>query len=116
MRKEDKNDSNFLLRYVVFNSIGNTIGTAYSNLFNLKKGTNSINFTFNTKNLAPGKYMIDLILCQYKNEAQIRHDIVIKAMAFDIEESEIYYNMKWLPTGWGNVKFDDLIASEVENG
>lgn len=111
-----KNDSNFLLRYVVFNSTGNTIGTAYSNLFNLKKGTNSINFTFNTKNLAPGKYIIDLILCQYKNEAQIRHDIVIKAMAFDIEESEIYYNMKWLPTGWGNVKFDDLIASEVENG
>lgn len=111
-----KSDKDFLLRYVVFNSTGNTIGTAYSNLFNLKEGNNSIKFTFSTKNLTPGKYMIDLILCQYKNESQIRHDIVIKAMAFNIEESKIYYNMKWNSNGWGNIKFDDLETSEAENG
>lgn len=111
-----KIDSNFLLRFVVFNSTGNTIGTAYSDLFNLKEGTNSLNYAFSTKNLAPGKYMIDLVLCQYKNDIQIRHDIVIQAMTFNIEESEIYYNMKWLSNGWGNVKFDNLTVSEVENG
>jgi lipopolysaccharide transport system ATP-binding protein len=111
-----KSDKDFLLRYVVFNSTGNTIGTAYSKLFDLKEGNNSIKFTFSTKNLTPGKYMIDLILCQCKNEAQIRHDIVIKAMAFNIEESEIYYNMKWRTNGWGNIKFDDLETREDKNG
>ena len=111
-----KSDKDFLLRYVVLNSTGNTIGTAYSNLFDLKEGNNSIKFTFYTKNLTPGKYMIDLILCQYKDESQIRHDIVIRAMAFHIEESEIYYNMKWRPNGWGNIKFDDLETSEDKNG
>lgn len=111
-----KSDKDFLLRYVVFNSTGNTIGTAYSNLFDLKEGNNSIKFTFCTKNLTPGKYMIDLILCQYKDESQIRHDIVIRAMAFYIEESEIYYNMKWRTNGWGNIKFDDLKTSEDKNG
>ena len=109
-------DKDFLLRFVVLNSTGNTIGTAYSNLFDLKEGNNSIKFTFSTKNLTPGKYMIDLILCQYKNESQIRHDIVVRAMAFNIEESEVYYNMKWLPNGWGNIKFDDLETSEDKNG
>ena len=107
---------NFLLRYVIFNSTGNTIGTAYSKLFDLKKGNNSIEFTFSNKNLVPGKYMVDLILCQYKNNAQIRHDIVVRAMAFSIAESEIYYNMKWRPNGWGNIKFDDLETREVSNG
>lgn len=111
-----ESDKDFLLRYVVFNSTGNTIGTAYSNLFNLKEGNNSIKFTFSTKNLTPGKYMIDLILCQYKNESQIRHDIVVRAMAFNIEESEVYYNMKWLSNGWGNIKFEDLETSEDKNG
>ncbi len=111
-----KSDKDFLLRYVVFNSTGNTIGTAYSNLFDLKEGANSVEFTFNTKNLTPGKYMTDIILCQYKNESQIRHDIVVRAMAFNIEESEVYYNMKWLSNGWGNIKFDDLETSEDKNG
>lgn len=111
-----KSDTDFLLRYVVFNSTGNTIGTAYSKLFDLKEGSNSIKFTFNTKNLTPGKYMVDLILCQYKNESQIRHDIVVRAMAFNIEESEVYYNMKWLSNGWGSIKFDDLHTGEINNG
>lgn len=111
-----ESDKDFLLRYVVFNSTGATIGTAYSKLFDLKEGNNSIKFTFNTKNLTPGKYMIDLILCQYKKNSQIRHDIVIKAMAFNVEESEIYYNMKWNSNGWGNIKFDDLEVSEDKNG
>ena len=111
-----KSENDFLLRYVVFNSTGNTIGTAYSKLFNLNKGKNSINFTFSTEKLVPGKYMVDLILCQYENGAQIRHDAVVHALAFDIEETEIYYNMKWRPNGWGNIKFDDLETSEDKNG
>jgi lipopolysaccharide transport system ATP-binding protein len=111
-----KNDKDFLLRYVVFNSTGNTIGTAYSKLFALKEGHNSIKFIFDTKNLVPGKYMIDLVLCQYKDNSQTRHDIVVRAMAFNIEESEVYYNMKWVSNGWGNIKFDDLEISEDKNG
>lgn len=111
-----KSDKDFLLRYIVFNSTGNTIGTAYSNLFDLKEGNNSIKFIFNTKNLTPGKYMVDIVLVQYKNNVQIRHDIVVRAMSFNIEESEIYYNMKWLSNGWGNIKFDELKASEEKNG
>ena len=111
-----KSDENFLLRYVVFNSTGNTIGTAYSKPFDLKEGTNSIKFSFTTETLAPGKYMVDLVLCQYKNSTQKRHDIVVRAMAFNIEETEIYYNMKWLSNGWGNIKFSDIEIGDEKNG
>lgn len=111
-----KEMNNALLRFVVFGKSGITIGMGYSKLFNLKNGNNVANFEFDTSYLSPGSYSVDLILCEYDGDIQIRHDIVTKAMAFEIEETDITYGMKWNQTGWGNIQFKELDVSEVNYG
>ena len=102
------NIDNALLRFVVFNQGGTVIGMAYSDLYALKEGANSHKFTFKTDSLAPGEYYIDLIQCEYDGSIQIRHDILNKIFAFQIEENEIQYNMKWNKYGWGPINFEKL--------
>ena len=60
----------------------------------------------------PGKYIVDMILCEFDGEKQIRHDIVTQAFAFTIIESKIFYNMKWNQLGWGNIKLKDIVVEE----
>ena len=57
----------------------------------------------------PGKYIVDVILCEFDGKKQIRHDIVTQAFGFTIKESEIYYNMNWNQFGWGNIRLNDLL-------
>lgn len=97
-----------ILRFVVFDSCGNTIGTAYSDIYQLKQGINRISMCFPTKGLMPDKYFADLILCEYSKDMQTRHDIVRKAFGFEIDETKVFYNMKWNKFGWGNIKLLDL--------
>ena len=100
--------NNLMLRFVLFNSVGTTIGTTYSNRFSAKKTRNVIRFMFSTQNVAPGDYYVDLILCEFDNNMQLRHDIINHAFDFSITESKILYNMKWNSFGWGNVYFDEI--------
>lgn len=101
---------NALLRFVLFNQRGTAIGTAYSKLHLIKTGENSIRYKFLTNSVMSGKYMVDMILCEFDGEKQIRHDIVTQAFGFVIKEREIYYNMKWNQSGWGNIKLSDIIV------
>ena len=97
-----------MLRFVLFNSVGSTVGTTYSKKFKVEKCKNDIRFLFSTKNVAPGDYYVDLILCEFDNNIQLRHDIINRAFYFSITESKILYNMKWNSFGWGNVYFDEI--------
>lgn len=99
-----------LLRFVVFNLRGVPIGTAYSKLHTIKSPKNQIKYKFSTDKIMPGKYTVDLILCEFDGKKQIRHDIVTQAFGFTIKENEIYYNMNWNQYGWGNIKFNDIIV------
>lgn len=101
-----------LLRFVLFDRRGMVIGTSYSNLFSVNSGENNVNFIFDSSMLAPGDYIVDLILCEYDGKIQLRHDIVTQALEFRVVESEIYYNMKWIKNGWGNIKFKDIEVLE----
>lgn len=101
-----------LLRFVLFDKKGMTVGTSYSNLFSVNSGENNIKFIFDSSILAPGDYSVDLILCEFDDKIQLRHDIVTQAFEFRVVESEIYYNMKWLKNGWGNIKFKDIEVLE----
>ena len=105
-----------ILRFVVFDSCGNTIGTAYSDTYKLRLGTNRISMSFPSKGLMPDKYFADLILCEYSEGVQTRHDIVRKAFGFEIDETTVFYNMKWNKFGWGNIKLLDLkvLGEKVE--
>ena len=99
---------NAILRFVIFDRAGMTIGATYSKMFSLRQGENIIKYEFNTQNLAPNEYTADIILCEYDGEVQIRHDIVLHKMAFTIEETKERYNMKWNKNGWGTVYFDEI--------
>ncbi len=106
---------NTMLRFVLFNSRGATLGAAYSQPFTLEQGGNRIVLSFDVQNLAPGEYLTDLITLSYDGTTQTRHDIVIKAFAFTVEEGELLYNMKWNPN-WGNLRFEDLKVVEAAYG
>ena len=104
--------SNTMLRFVLYNIRGTTLGAAYSQGFTLHPGKNLVTLEFDVKNLAPGEYVTDLITISYDGSTQIRHDIVLRAFAFTMEEGEPVYNMKWNQNGWGNIHFDDLAVLE----
>ena len=102
-----------LLRFVVFSQSGTVIGMGYSKFYKLKLGKNSIKLSFDTSNLSPDEYYVDLIQCEYDDSIQVRHDLLNKAFAFKIEENEVLYNMKWNKYGWGNIVFPTIsVAGE----
>ncbi len=107
-----KNIDNTLLRFVLFDSELKPIGMAYSTLFRLKEGDNKIDFKFDVKNVMNGRYIVDLILCEFKDDIQIRHDLVTRAFSFSVEGSQAFYNMNWNTNGWGHIKFNDIIVKE----
>lgn len=111
----ESNVENCILRFVVFSNTGDVVGACYSTLFNTKCGKNEYEFSFNMGTLAPGTYLVDLILCSYNNMIQWRHDIVTRAFVFSRDEEVIRYNMEWNKAGWGNIQFSDLIVKEVNN-
>ena len=104
--------SNALLRFVLISTRGMTVGTTYSAPFELRKGENNVTFEFDVRNLAPGDYISDLITISYDGVTQTRHDIVLRAFAFSVEELEVKYNMEWNHNGWGSVCFDELKVVE----
>ena len=106
---------NTMLRFVLFNSRGTTIGAAYSQKYTLQPGENRVKLEFDSSHLAPGEYLADLITVSYDNATQVRHDIVVRAFAFTVEEDEILYNMKWNQNGWGSIHFDDICVLEESN-
>ena len=94
---------NIMLRFVVFDKAGNTIGTTYSEATNICEGNSVINYAFSTEQLAPDEYYVDLILLEYNHNLQRRHDLVTKVMFFSVEEVEHKFNMKWLTKSWGHI-------------
>ena len=97
-----------MIRYVVVTHRGETVGTSYSDSFALHKGENTINFELDCAYLAPNEYVADVIIVGYDGETQIRHDIVTRAFAFNVEEQTPLFNMKWNNNGWGNVRLPNV--------
>lgn len=107
--------SNIMLRFVLFDQKDRVVGAAYSKPFCIVPGKNICRFVFDTSLVAPGRYYADLILVGYDGEVQMRHDIVTHALAFEINETEILYNMKWNNNGWGNIHFPEISVSGERN-
>ena len=105
-------EKNCMIRFVIFDRSGVTVGTAYSELFELKNGKSKKTFSFDTSQLAPGSYVGDIILCSYDGKIQIRHDIVTQVFGFVINETKEFYNMKWNSNGWGKIIFNEIKVEE----
>lgn len=100
-----------LLRFVLFNQSGETIGMAASQKYALNKGANAIQFELDTDYLSPGGYIADIILCEYKNKVYVKHDTVGEILAFEIEETVSFFDLRWNRQYWGNVKLPNLRVS-----
>ena len=99
---------NMMLRFVLYDRAGMVVGTAYSDATEINPGNNRVMYAFATGNLAPDDYYADLILLEYRDGIQVRHDLVRKVLSFTIEEVEHKLNMAWLTRSWGHVVFDSL--------
>ncbi|MBR2888827.1 MAG: ATP-binding cassette domain-containing protein [Oscillospiraceae bacterium] len=99
---------NTMLRFVLFDKRGNTLGATYSNMWDLVSGHSAREFALDCSVLAPGEYYADIILISYDGGIQIRHDIAIKAFAFSVREDNILYNMEWNRHGWGCIRLPSL--------
>ena len=107
--------SNVMLRFVLFDQKNSAVGATYSEAFRIVAGDNTYVFTLDTSIIAPGSYYADLILVSYDGEVQLRHDIITQALAFEINETQILYNMKWNKNGWGNVHFPSIRVNGATN-
>jgi lipopolysaccharide transport system ATP-binding protein len=101
-----------MLRFVVFDKLGMTIGAVYSDMWNLAQGESSTGFVLDTSVLAPGEYSVDIILVSYDGKVQTRHDIVTGAFRFVVQEDQIFYNMEWNKNGWGSIRLPGLSVEE----
>lgn len=102
-----KDIKNGLLRFVLFNKIGEPIATTYSQIYELKKGKNLVRFRLITDELACGEYHADFVLCEYDGDIQIRQDVVSKAFAFYMRDNHLY-NARWDAVSWGNIKLNEI--------
>ena len=107
-----KNIPNTMLRFVLFDKRGNSVGMVYSDQWMLRQGISKTKLVLDTSVLAPGEYYADLILVSYDGKGQLRHDIVNRAFGFSILEDIIFYNMEWNKFGWGNIRLPALHVEE----
>ena len=110
--KEDIN--NALVRLVLYKYNGEALGMTYTEKFSLKKGINVKQFLFNTDSLVFGEYYFDIIVADYNNGIQTRHDAVPKVMLFNVTESDYIYNAKWDKQCWGNIRLPETKVKNIE--
>lgn len=97
-----------LLRCVLFDQSDEIIGMTPSREFELQKGDNEVSLRFDTENLIAGEYLFDLIVCDYDGYIYHKYDSVGPFLAFEVEESQVFFDTKWNKRYWGSVKFREL--------
>ena len=108
---EDRSD--VCIRLIVCNSAGVIIGMAYSDPVEIEKGTTTINYSFPPGNLAPGEYICDIAVFEFRNEIELKHDFLSKVLSFQIQEEETLFGRSWKARAWGNVKLERIRAEEL---
>lgn len=95
-------------RIVIFNGRGAIVGTTFSDILAVRQGEQTLNFSFDGSVLGPDIYKGDVVLSEFKDGVQTRHDCVTDAFAFKIEEFVPIYNIKWNKAYWGDTLLPTL--------
>ena len=101
----DKPYNCMIARIIVFDVAGSPIGMAYSDPFGICVGKNSIEFCLDTTILVEGSFHVNIVLFDYDNGIQIKHNVVEDVMYFSIKQDEFLYNYQWSHQGWGDYLF-----------
>lgn len=104
------NFAKVIVRLVIFDKIGNAVCTSHSDVAeNIKKGKNKLSFDFNTSMLMNNYYTADIIISDFDDGMMRRHDVVQKAVSFEILDNEnTPYGIKWNPSGWGHIQAENM--------
>lgn len=86
---------NALIRTYIKTQTDVIVGMTYSEPFSLKKGSNEIEMTIDTKMYGPGNYAIDPILSEFTNGILIKQHGIGGTMPFAVEETDYTYNFPW---------------------
>ncbi len=101
------------IRMMVCSAAGGVIGMTWSDPFPIREGEMAVDLSFDTDPLAPGSYMCDFAVFEYRDNVQTRHDFLGKILSFKVEETVKYFGKEWTGRAWGSVKLKKLKMSEM---
>ncbi len=105
--------SDVSIRLIVSTPTGMIVGMTFSEPFDLDQGRTTLRVKFDVAPLTTGVYACDVVVVEYRNNAETRHDFIGKAVSFIVEENIRYFSRHWASAAWGNVKLAPITATKV---
>ena len=98
------------LRFEISNTIGQKIGTAFSNPQTVQEGKTTISFEMDTKEFAPGSYFFDIVAyTTNKFGGEYPFDGVYPGFIINISDNlSDDLDIKWKSEYWGSVHFSPI--------
>ncbi len=109
----NKNIENVGIRFELFYSDDNIVGTVFSNEKLTRKAGQKLDlyYTINFCGLAPGKYYAVALAYEFNEFGeQVGIDRVEPAMIFEIKEGS---DLVWLHRYWGYIEFEPMLLTDV---
>ena len=105
-QKEEMQNLHF--RFCIYLQDMTAIATSMSERINTGVGENECSFEINVASLAPSKYILKIIALEPSEAgSQIRHDVIKRALAFEIVSKNQLHNFVWDTKYWGNCVLPD---------
>lgn len=109
-QKEEMENLHF--RFCIYLHDMSAIATSMSGKINTGVGENECSFEVDTSVLAPSKYILKIIALEPSEAgSQIRHDVIKRALAFEVISKNQLHNFVWDTKYWGNTVLPD--AAEI---
>ena len=110
-QKEEMQNLHF--RFCIYLHDMTAIATSMSEKIDTGVGENECSFEINTSCLAPSKYILKIIALEPSEAgSQIRHDVVKRALAFEVVSKNQLHNFEWDAKFWGNCVLPDAATIE----
>ena len=105
-QKEEMQNLHF--RFCIYLHDMSAIATSMSGRIDTGVGENERSFEIDTSMLAPSKYILKIIALEPSEAgSQIRHDVIKRAMAFEVVSKNQLHNFVWDTKFWGNCVLPD---------
>ena len=97
------------IRFTVHDDEDRIVGTGISERFSGELSEDQcVHAVFDAGGLVSGTYSADIAFVEPRDEYQLRHDYVERAVAFRVRRQETMYRVDWSRKAWGSVVFPAL--------
>lgn len=97
------------IRFTVHDDEDRIVGTGISESFSGELSEDQcVHAVFDAGGLVSGTYSADIAFVEPRDEYQLRHDYVERAVAFRVRRQETMYRVDWSRKAWGSVVFPAL--------